>query len=75
MDEKTAPHPLAGDPGHEGGMKPIHSLKGGMAQPYVQQPLMGLNTGAPHPGPNAKDGESPDSGHMGGVMQNYTGAA
>ncbi|MFG3205000.1 hypothetical protein [Streptomyces sp. NPDC048192] len=51
----------------------MSALKGGCAAPNVVQPLGGTNTGAQRPGPNAMDTESPDSGHMGGSMQNYTG--
>lgn len=66
---------LSGDPGHEAGRRPMHVLKGGCAEPNIQQPTMGTNTGAPHPGPVATDAESPTSGFMGGSMQAYTGGA
>lgn len=76
MDPKTRAVPgndLSGDPGHEAGNRPMHSLKGGCAAPNTQQPTMGTNTGAPHPGPNATDDESPSSGFLGGVSGPYTG--
>lgn len=66
---------LSGDPGHEAGRQDMKSLKGGCAAVYTQQPLSGTNTGAPQPGPNATDADSPSSGHMGGSMQAYTGGA
>lgn len=63
------------DPGHEGGSQPMASLRGGCAAPNTQQPLMGANTGAQRPGPNATDSQSPDSGFMGGSVQTYSGGA
>ncbi len=79
MDKKTAPHPLAGDPGHEGGSKPMHSLKGGMAQPYVQQATGGVNSQPTTQGTvnTTSMGDFSDSvaGGPGGVTGPYTPAA
>ena len=66
---------LSNDIGHEGGGQPMRVLKGGCAAPNVQQPLMGANSGAQRPGPNAMDTESPDSGFIGGSPQTYSGPA
>lgn len=62
------------DFGHEGGSQPMLSLRGTCAAAYEQPAVGAANTGAPHPGPNAMDGESPDSGSMsGGATWTYKG--
>jgi hypothetical protein len=64
---------LSGDPGHEGSVQPMGSLRGTCTDAYTQ-PLIGAeNTGAPHPGPNAMDSESPSSGFLGGSAQSLKG--
>lgn len=38
MDTSVTPWPFPGDPGHEGGSRPMHSLKGTCSGVNIQQP-------------------------------------
>lgn len=38
METSVTPWPFPGDPGHEGGSKPMNGLKGGMSGVHTQAP-------------------------------------
>lgn len=38
METSVTPSPFPGDPGHEGGMKPMHHLKGSTGPVHTQMP-------------------------------------
>ncbi|MGW5475423.1 hypothetical protein [Streptomyces sp. NPDC004008] len=74
----TLPTPdlSAPDLGHEGGVRPMESLQGGMASTGFVQPVQGENTA---PGrviqPNATDASSATSGYLAGATWTYNGGA
>lgn len=58
MDTNVTPVPFPGDPGHEGGSKPMHHLKGGCSGVYTQAPdLQEANTGSAVGSPSDTSGD------------------
>lgn len=58
-----------GDPGHEGGSQPMRHLKGGMAAPYTQMPMMSeAMTGGRVTGTAMSDGVDPTTSIIGSGM-------
>jgi len=58
MDTSVTPSPFPGDPGHEGGSKPMQGLKGGCSGVHTQQPdLQEANTGSAVGSPSDTSGD------------------
>jgi len=58
MDTSVTPWPFPGDPGHEGGSKPMQGLKGGCSGVYTQAPdLQEANTGSATGSPSDTSGD------------------
>lgn len=58
METNVTPSPFPGDPGHEGGSKPMQGLKGGCSGVHTQQPdLQEANTGSAVGSPSDTSGD------------------
>lgn len=58
MDTNVTPSPFPGDPGHEGGSKPMHGLKGTCSGVHTQAPdLQEANTGSAVGSPSDTSGD------------------
>ncbi len=58
MDTSVTPWPFPGDPGHEGGSKPMNHLKGSCSGVHMQAPdLQEANTGSAVGSPSDTSGD------------------